>query len=322
MTFRLGPFPVRIHGFFWLTALMLGANLRDPRFIALWVAVVFVSVLLHELGHAVAGRSFGLAPAIELHGMGGTTSWGSEGRALSHGRSIVVSLAGPLTGIVLGAAIRFAQHQGWQPTTPYVGEAAILFAEVNLYWGVLNLVPLLPLDGGNVMRSFLQIVTRGRGEIPARVISILTAGAGLLYAIQRESLWIGMLSALFAMNNVRAIRAAREAAPRPEVDAALAEASQLLTDEKPREALALLRPIVGGEGAPSQRAQALRMFAYGLLLDGHWGELVPLLEQTAPVIGAADLARYAETARALDRPDDAERIELLARRLVPESAAR
>ena len=56
-------------------AVVLGARLQRPDLIAIWVAIVFISVLVHELGHALVGRMFGLDPQIELHGMGGTTSW-------------------------------------------------------------------------------------------------------------------------------------------------------------------------------------------------------------------------------------------------------
>jgi Zn-dependent protease len=206
VTFRLGSIPVRVHPWFWLTALLLGGNFREPRVVMLWILVAFVSVLVHELGHALAGMAFGLAPQIDLHGMGGTTSW-IAGKRLGYGKSIVVSLAGPLAGMALGLAIMLAQARGWSPSNPYVALGAEITRTVNITWGVLNLVPLLPLDGGNVMRSVLHILTRGRGEKPARVVSVVVAVAGLAFALKGQSVWLAFLCGLFALRNVQAFRA-------------------------------------------------------------------------------------------------------------------
>ena len=79
LSFRLGRIPVRIHAMFFLVSGMLGASGGDMASILIWVATVFVSVLIHELGHALCGMAFGLAPEIDLHGMGGTTSWADTG---------------------------------------------------------------------------------------------------------------------------------------------------------------------------------------------------------------------------------------------------
>ncbi|MGH9765018.1 MAG: hypothetical protein ACREAC_29635, partial [Blastocatellia bacterium] len=74
--------PVRVSFTFWLLVLFLGYNrILDPQGISPLAtilelgAVVFGSVLFHELGHAFVGRGFGLVPQIQLYGMGGLTSW-------------------------------------------------------------------------------------------------------------------------------------------------------------------------------------------------------------------------------------------------------
>ncbi len=71
MRFRLAGFPVEIHPSFFILAVLLGLGAGDVRLILLWVAVVFVSILTHELGHAIVGRSYGLQPQIRLYSMGG-----------------------------------------------------------------------------------------------------------------------------------------------------------------------------------------------------------------------------------------------------------
>ena len=104
MRFRLAGFPVEIHPSFFILAVLLGLGAGDVRLILLWVAVVFVSILTHELGHAIVGRSYGLQPQIRLYSMGGVTSW-SSGRRLTPRQSILVSLAGPAAGLALGGIL-------------------------------------------------------------------------------------------------------------------------------------------------------------------------------------------------------------------------
>src|ERR1700675_4909709 len=97
VAFRLGTIPVRVHLSFLLVTVFLAAgSLGDVRGLLCWILVVFVSVMIHELGHALVGRQFGLAPEIDLQGMGGLTSWGegSGRKAIGPWRSIAISLAG------------------------------------------------------------------------------------------------------------------------------------------------------------------------------------------------------------------------------------
>jgi Zn-dependent protease len=216
MRFRIGKIPVRVQPAFFLVALLLGASGGDVRTVVAWVLIVFGSVLLHELGHAAAGLAFGLEPSIELHTMGGTTSWTST-RPLRTAARVVISLAGPFAGFVVAAVVlalgpeAFARFAGG----PLVYES-LLF--VNLTWGVLNLVPMLPLDGGNVMRHLLNALTGGRGEVPARIVSmavaVLSLGAVLLLrtlgvALPFSGWWAGMLAAVFAGTNWRELQELR-----------------------------------------------------------------------------------------------------------------
>jgi Zn-dependent protease len=208
---KLGSIPVRVHGWFILMALLLGANERHPLKLAIWVAVVVVSVVIHELGHAIVGKLFGLAPRIELHGMGGTTSFtAADGAArpppLGARRNVAISLAGPFAGFLFAAVIVGARLAGLRPVHPLAVHAIALLQWVNIAWGIFNLLPMLPLDGGNVVRAILVAITKQNGERAARVLSIVVAGAIALLAVQRQAWWSLYLGVLFAFQNVQALR--------------------------------------------------------------------------------------------------------------------
>lgn len=292
---------------------------QDPRRLLIWAAIVFVSVLVHELGHALMGRAFGLKPWIELHGMGGTTAW-MPGPELGHGRKIAVSLAGPFAGFALGVLVLGVTKFLQVPDTG-LGRFALRQALwVNFGWGVINLVPMLPLDGGNVMRGVLGVLTGGRGEKAARIVSLVVAGSLVVYAVNAQQLWLGFLGALFVYTNVQALRTG----PRRTADAALATAIQeayaALDTQDGAKALALLRPALTPDVSTDLRAIALRLLAYALLLEGDWSELLPMLEKERVLVGIEELERFAHTARQLERPAEADRIDALVRSMQPRMA--
>jgi stage IV sporulation protein FB len=88
---RIAGFPVRIEATFFLLAAILGQG-RSGELILAWIAVVFVSILVHELGHAFSLRAFGDTPRITLHAFGGLTH---PTKSLSLGRDLVATAAGP-----------------------------------------------------------------------------------------------------------------------------------------------------------------------------------------------------------------------------------
>jgi Zn-dependent protease len=149
--FQVLNFPVRVHISFFLFTLLLGLSLGNVVLIALWIVIVFFSVLLHELGHAVVADYYGLSPHIELYSMGGLTI-PSRYSVLSYPKEILLSFAGPLAGFIMGG-ILFAILRFGPPITNYylnfiLGE----MIWVNIGWGIINLIPMLPLDGGNVLQ--------------------------------------------------------------------------------------------------------------------------------------------------------------------------
>jgi Zn-dependent protease len=208
LSFPLGKIPVSIHVSFFIMTLLLGAGMaaRDLTVIVVWIGVVLVSVLLHELGHALMGRLFGLTPRIDLHGMGGTTSWAHKD--VSAPKKILISLAGPFVGIVLGMAIKTVAESGAIELSQRASLAISMVVFVNLYWGLLNLLPILPLDGGNVMSQTFAIATGGGGQRAAHIVSIAVAVAGGGYALVTGGTgnwWPALLAGMLAYQNFRAL---------------------------------------------------------------------------------------------------------------------
>ncbi|HEY1956587.1 MAG TPA: hypothetical protein VGH28_13280 [Polyangiaceae bacterium] len=180
LSFTLFRIPVRVQLWFLALAVFIGTSFfKDIAALTVFCGIVFVSVLAHELGHAFMGRAFGLQPAITLHGLGGLTSWVS-GRNVGPGRSLLISLAGPAVGlfvgllVLLGAfAVRTLAPEYHAPPLAIDLFWAALF--VNFGWSIFNLAPIVPLDGGNALRSFWAMTKIGDAEIVARVVSIPTA---------------------------------------------------------------------------------------------------------------------------------------------------
>jgi Zn-dependent protease len=314
--FRLGSIPVRVNGSFFFTTLLLGGlggsgSAADiARRVAVWLVVVFVSILIHELGHALVGMLFGLKPEIDLHGMGGTTSWADGRSEIGNGKSIAISLAGPFAGFLFGGLIILIFS--FVPiTNPTLALAYRDLFAVNIYWGIVNLLPLLPMDGGNVTRSLLNIFTKGKGEKPARIISIITCVGFLALAVYFRSFFIGVMGAMFMFNNIQALRQVEQVQSDMSLAEAIDKAYQALGKEDGAAAARLLRgPLQSGKQS-ELRPTALRIFAYALLIEGHWGELMPLLEKEGRLIGAKELVRFARTAKELGRQAEAEKIEAI-----------
>jgi Zn-dependent protease/CBS domain-containing protein len=120
-----------------------------------FAVLLYLSVLLHEMSHAVMAQRYGLGVrSISLHFLGGATEIDSETR--TPGQEFIVAVVGPLTSIAVGAAalgLLFVVPEGLVSLT--VGG----LAGANLVVGVLNLVPGLPLDGGRLLRAAVWKVT-------------------------------------------------------------------------------------------------------------------------------------------------------------------
>jgi Zn-dependent protease len=181
--------------------------------VALWMAMVSLSVLVHELGHASAAAAFGYPAQIQLVGLGGLTrAEGSE--AMAWYQDVLYTLAGPAAGLGLGVVMGAA---GWAwralgdppPQALYV-LLSLFYA--NLFWTFLNLVPLASLDGGRIAATVLTRLLGRRGFLVAQVLSLGLAAAAMAYAVARGDYFLVALVALLGMRTLANISAYNQGA--------------------------------------------------------------------------------------------------------------
>ena len=247
--FNCFGFPVRITWGFWIVAAVLGwswsgvlddaAQMLDidspgaPMLLVVWIGAVWLSILVHELGHAFAMRFYGLRSRIVLYHFGGLAisdsmgAWdGARRRQVGAGQQIIISLAGPglqlalalvvwLIGLQAGVLMEMSSWlynlTGIEVGATEFPKSMVLYAlfDAILYpstaWAILNLAPILPLDGGQVLRSGLML---SRARDPMRIAHIVSIGAAALMGIYflQSGQPFGIMFLLLAASNWQAMQ--------------------------------------------------------------------------------------------------------------------
>ena len=230
LQFSVAGVPVRVHPSFWLVTLLLGAS-GQLLLIPVWIGVVFISILIHEMGHALAFRRYGQRSHIILQMAGGLTvpepsasDWGggSYYAPLSPNQQIIISLAGPVAGfmfallvmagvILSGGSVLTSRLFGLipLPLTAVMGFGgdianviATLLLWVNIFWGLVNLLPVFPLDGGQVARNILIQFDRMNGLRNSLWLSAIVGGLiAVLGFVFLRSIFMALLFGLLAFQS-------------------------------------------------------------------------------------------------------------------------
>jgi len=194
LRFRLFDMPVTVRGSFLIIAALIGlVGVGDVSQTIAWIAVVFVSILIHELGHAVTARMYGSEVAIELNGLGGLTRWSVPDGDMTPGRRALIAAAGSAAGLVFGGVVWLVANQ-FAPFDPLVAFTLRSLIYVNVFWGLLNWLPIRPLDGGHLLESLLEKIAPNKVELIARIIFTGTAAAALVVAISMNWIFIAVLA--------------------------------------------------------------------------------------------------------------------------------
>jgi Zn-dependent protease len=129
---------------------------------------------------------------------------------MSPWRRVFVAAAGSSVGFVLGGLVFFALRSGAVPTEPRVLNFALeSFWQVNVLWGVLNWLPIRPLDGGHIFLGSMQAMLGRRGERVADVVFPVVTVAGGLYAFTQGFVIAALFAMFILMDEVRRWSASR-----------------------------------------------------------------------------------------------------------------
>lgn len=224
ITLRVGRTPVTLNWTFLLLAAFYVIALGRPwPYGLMFAGVALVGITWHEAGHAVAFALVGRRSRIIIHGIGGVTI-SDDQRELADAEGAGVALAGPLVGIAVGLVALWLQlhdvgaHALWSR----VLLSDIVF--VNLGWGLLNLLPVIPLDGGQVVERLVgQIAPTRRHTVPY-LIGIVVSLVGLAVAWQGGYPFGVLFAGAFALINLRWLSDHRRVARTERADAAALDA--------------------------------------------------------------------------------------------------
>jgi len=183
--FRLFGFPVRIRRGFLLFMLLVVA-LNGTSF-GLWLALsLAVFTLLHELGHAFAARATGARAEISLDFMAGYAAFVPT-RTLTGLERAGISFAGPAIQIAIGTVMFFVVNGGFSwPTSDEHLQWAVLWSGPVI--GLLNLIPILPFDGGNILEQLISFFAPQRARPIMIGITLTVVAGGIVYAIANPAL--------------------------------------------------------------------------------------------------------------------------------------
>ncbi len=234
--FSIFGIPVEIQPFFWVVAALMGgaltADTREAMFaMTLFILAAFISILIHELGHALTGRKLGGGHAKILLTPFGGLAFNQGGRFDRRQRFLMIA-AGPGAGflflIVILAMLSFAYgvsdvlafsarvlfglrlpfHSiglvSFLQEKPYMHLLLDHLLWINFWWGVVNLLPVKPLDGGQIAELFVRPQRRVFliGMIAAAFMAVL----GLLWL---GSTYTAVLFGFLAWRNYRDMQEVR-----------------------------------------------------------------------------------------------------------------
>jgi Zn-dependent protease len=173
---------------------------------------LFAIVMLHEYGHALACRQVGgTANQIVLWPMGGVAYVNPPPRP---GATLWSIAAGPLVNAVLIPVLSLLgmlnRSLGWAETMPNAHALLRSVWFINLGLLVFNMLPIYPLDGGQIFRSLLWfVVGRARSLMAATSVGLIGAAGLIAYSVWSHSVWLGAISAFILMNCWRGLRQAQ-----------------------------------------------------------------------------------------------------------------
>lgn len=206
--FSIFGIPVEVQPFFWITLVLIGGALGADSASAilqtlLFVLAGFISIVVHELGHALTARKFGAYSSIVLQAFGGIAQ--HSGVRLSRPQSFTVTAAGPLLQIALGLAVWYTLPHLTE-LKPHASYFFVTLMSISFIWALLNLLPILPLDGGQMLHAILG---PKREKITLWITIVCAVLIGLFGFIRTGSVILPIFMGLFAWQAWQALKQKR-----------------------------------------------------------------------------------------------------------------
>jgi Zn-dependent protease len=192
--------------FFILVALFVMTSYNPDlgiHYALLWIPILFLSILIHELAHAAMFGIFGYGPSqIVLGGIGGHTMAAAK-QNVKPWQEMLISIAGPLSSFALAwVMVILFQQISFVRQDPMLVAFVPLMARANFFWGLFNCIPITPLDGGHALRSFLRMFLPDRKAFAIAVwIGIAVGAAVAIYGLIERQIFVAVLIAWYVFMN-------------------------------------------------------------------------------------------------------------------------
>lgn len=306
--FNLLGTKVQIQPGFWLLILFLALATQRSLASQLTLGVtLLLTIVVHELGHALMARRLGLNPVIVIHTFGGITTYAPP-VVLTRSIAIRVTLAGPALGLlsaVLGLMVlKLGPMVMGHPWSSMVSTALLEFTQINAFWSIVNLLPVMPFDGGQVLVLLLGPTKR---LLAARISLVF----GCLAALALYQVGLSVAAVVFAVASAiqyvasRRLQEVTSAAVGPrEVETLLTQARRALEEGDHAGAMRLSRSIVDVAPATPIRRKAAEIYAWSALGKEEFVEARRALEWMSdgaidPLLQAALLEAEGDCDRAI-----------------------
>ena len=205
--FRFAGIDLFLHWSWFLVAAIEIQNRRGRYSSVAWNVAeylgLFLIVMMHEFGHALACRQVGgTANQIVLWPLGGVAYVNPPERP---GATLWSIAAGPLVNVVLfplfGAAVLLSRSQGWAVAMPDLDSLVWMLLKIDAGLFIFNMLPVYPLDGGQILRSLLWFpLGRARSLLVATILGFVGVAAFIILAFWTHSVWTGAIALFMLMN--------------------------------------------------------------------------------------------------------------------------
>lgn len=205
--FTLFGIPITVEPWFWLTMAFIGGGMsanstQDFFNLALFIMAGFISILIHEMGHALTIRKFGLPTQVTLSAFGGYAT--HPAGVLSRKKSFLVTAAGPGLQIIFGIIVFIIAKNMTYPSFQIYYFIYWLW-KVSFIWAIFNCLPIFPLDGGQMLASILG-PRRAKGLHITGIAFAVVIG---LIGFKFGQPFVAMFMGLFAWQNYQMLQQTR-----------------------------------------------------------------------------------------------------------------